>query len=230
MTFVERELKLRPAEPGLLDQLWGLDQVGPFQVVGRRHEQQRNSFFDSRTRALGSARLALRRRSIDGQAMTTWTLKSDGQMLRGVATRPEIELQLREDTPPMIALGALTQAARQRGAAPLAEEVADAMRSSPPPLAEPFLELVTQRRILDLRDAHGAELELALDHVRLTGHPSHVEHEIEVELHRGDEAALEVARAAVADLGRVHDGEGSKLSRALDHVQACAGCSPQCAQ
>lgn len=224
MTFVERELKLRPAEPGLLDQLWSLRQVGAFQVVGRRQEQQRNSFFDSRTRALGSARLALRRRSIAGQGMATWTLKADGQMLRGIATRPEIELQLRDDTPPMIALGALTSAARQRGAAPLAEEVGDAMRASPPPLAQPFLELVTQRRILDLEDADGAELELALDNVRLTGHPSHIEHEIEVELRRGDESALEVARAAIAELGQVEDGRGSKLSRALEHVRSCRGC------
>jgi inorganic triphosphatase YgiF len=224
MTFVERELKLRPADAGLLDHLWTQDRLGPFQVVSRRQEQQRNSFFDSRTRALGAARLALRRRSIDGQGMATWTLKSEGQMLRGVATRPEIELQLREDTPPMIALGALTQAARQRGAAALAEEVADAMRASPPPLAEAFLELVTGRRILDLRDADGAELELALDNVRLTGHPGHVENEIEVELRRGDEGVLEVARGAIGELGQVEDGQGSKLSRALDHVRACKGC------
>jgi inorganic triphosphatase YgiF len=224
MTFVERELKLRPAEPGLLDQLWSLRQVGPFAVVGRRQEEQRNSFFDSRTRALGSARLALRRRSIAGQAMATWTLKADGQMLRGIATRPEIELQLREDTPPMIALGALAQAARQRGAVPLAEEVADATRASAPPLAEPFLKLVTRRRILDLRDSGSSELELALDSVCLEGHASYAEHEIEVELRRGDEAVLEVARAAISELGQVADGQGSKLTRALEHVGRCAGC------
>ena len=224
MTFVERELKLRPADPGLLDQLWSTRQLGPFKVVGQRSEQQRNSFYDSRTRALGAHRLALRRRSIGGQGMASWTLKSEGQMLRGIATRPEIELHLRDDTPPMIALGALTQAARQRGAAPLAEEVADAMRGSPPPLAEPFLELVTQRRILDLEGGHGADLELALDSVCLTGHPGHLEHEIEVELRRGDEAALEVARQAIADLGQVEEAEGSKLSRALEHLRGCVGC------
>lgn len=224
MTFVERELKLRPEAAGLLDELWRLDRLGPFQVVGKRQEQQRNSFFDTRTRALGAARLALRRRSVDGQALTTWTLKSDGQTLRGIATRPEIELQLREDTPPVIALGALSQAARQRGAAPLAEEVGDAMRASPPPLAEPFLEMVTQRRIVDLRDAAGSELELALDSVCLAGHPGYGEQEIEVELRRGEESALEVARDAISKLGRVEDGQGSKLTRALEHVHSCAGC------
>jgi inorganic triphosphatase YgiF len=124
----------------------------------------------------------------------------------------------------MIALGALTQAARQRGAVPLAEEVGDAMRGSTPPLAEPFLELVTQRRILDLREAGGSELELALDSVCLEGHPAYAEDEIEVELRRGDEAVLEVARAAIGELGRVEDGQGSKLSRALEHVRRCTGC------
>jgi inorganic triphosphatase YgiF len=225
MTLIERELKLRPDDPGLLDRLWTQDHLGPFQVVGRRQEHQRNSFFDSRTRALGRARLALRRRRVAGEAMTTWSVKSEGELLRGIATRPEVELHLRDDTPPMLALGALMQAVRQRGAAPLADEVAEAMRGSPPPLAEPFLELVTERRILDLKDAHGVELELALDAVQLERHPSHVEHEIEVELRRGDEAALEVARAAIAELGSVRDGQGSKLSRALDHVRACPGFS-----
>ena len=233
MTFVERELKLRPDDPGLLDEVWALRQLGPFEVVARRQEQQRNSFFDSRTRALGAARLALRRRSVAGVGMATWTLKSHGQTLRGIATRPEIELQLRDDTPPMIALGALTQAARQRGAAPLSEEVADAMRASPPPLAEPFLELVTSRRILELRqvrEAGSSELELALDSVCLERHLGYAEREIEVGLRRGDEALLEVAREAIRHLGAVHDGEGSKLSRALDHVRACPGCSPESAR
>ena len=209
MTLIERELKLRPDDPGLLGRLWTRDHLGAFQVIGRRQENQRNSFFDSRTRALGRARLALRRRRVAGEALATWTVKSEGELLRGVATRPEIELQLRDDTPPMLALGALMQAARQRGAAPL---------------AQPYLELVTQRRILDLQDASDTQLELALDVVCLEDHPSHVEHEIEVELRRGDEAALEVARAAIAELGRVHDGQGSKLSRALDHVRTCPGC------
>jgi inorganic triphosphatase YgiF len=225
MTLIERELKLEPDDPALLERLATLDQLGPFRVVGRRAEQQRNSFFDSRTRALGSARLALRRRLISGQTLATWTLKSEGELLRGIASRPEVELRLREDTPPLMALGTLTQAARQRGAAALADEVADALAGSPPPLARPFLELLTDRRLLDLRDTHGTELELAVDEVRLVGHPAHVEHEIEVELRRGDEAALEVARAAIAELGRVHDGRGSKLSRALEHVQSCRHCS-----
>jgi triphosphatase len=223
-SVIEQELKLTPDEPELLDRIWSHDQLGPFLVLGRRTEQQRNSFYDTRTRALGAHRLALRRRCVPGQTIATWTLKGEGEMLRGIATRPEIELHLREDTAPVLALGALTQAARERGAAPLAEEVEDAMRGSPPPLAQPFLELVTERRLLDLTDAHAVELEVALDQVRLEGHPTHAEDEVEVELRRGDAAALEVARAAIAQLGGVREGQGSKLSRALDHLRACGGC------
>jgi inorganic triphosphatase YgiF len=237
---VERELKLEPEDPALLDRLSAVDKLGPFEVVGRRAERQRNSFFDTPTRALRAARLALRRRCVEserlasatlpgeapasstlqGQALATWTLKGEGDQLGGLATRPEVELRLREDMPPGMALEVLAQAARQRGAAALAEEAADALVGSRPPLAEPFLELVTHRRILDLRDSQGAQLELALDSVQLVGHPDRVEYEIEVELRRGDEAALEVARAAIAELGNVRDGQGSKLSRALDYLRS----------
>jgi inorganic triphosphatase YgiF len=215
---VEYELKLRPDEAELLDRLFQLDSVGPFQVIGRRRERQRNSFFDSRTRALGGARLALRRRTVPGQAMATWTLKAEGELLRGIASRPEVEVHLGPDMPPAMALATLTQAAKQRGAAPLAEQVADAIVGMP----QLFLELDTDRRILDLRSPDGrTELELALDEVQLVGHPPHKEHEIEVELRRGDTDALEQARCAIEALGSVQSADGSKLSRAVGHIEAC---------
>jgi inorganic triphosphatase YgiF len=219
--YVERELKLIPEDPGLLDRLAGLERLGPFEVVSRHTERQRNSFYDTRTRALGARRLALRRRSVAGQTLATWTLKAEGELLRGVASRPEVEVRLREDMPPAMALGMLAQAARQRGAAALAEEVADALVGSPPPLARPYLELETVRRALRLRGAQGVDLELALDQVRLVDHPKHVEEEIEVELRHGDDSALDNARSAIEALGAVRDGQGSKLSRALDHLEAC---------
>ena len=161
-----------------------------------------------------------------GQALATWTLKAEGELLRGVASRPEVEVHLGADVPPAMALGTLAQAARQRGAAALAEEVADALVGSAPVLATPFLESETTRRVLDLEDPRsGTQLELALDHVQLVGHADYSEQEIEVELRRGNESALEQARSAIAALGPTRDGEGSKLSRALDHVRnpAC-GC------
>ena len=58
----------------------------------------------------------------------------------------------------------------------------------------------------------------------LEGHAGYAEHEIEVELRGGDEALLEVARTAISDLGQVEDGQGSKLSRAIEHTRACNGC------
>jgi inorganic triphosphatase YgiF len=227
-SMFERELKLEPLEPDLLDRLATLDRLGSFRVVDRRTELQRNSFFDSRGGALGAARLALRRRCVPGCAMATWTLKGEGALDRGIASRPEIEVQLSADMPPAMVLGTLVQAARERGATALAEETADALVGSAPILARPFLESQTLRRVLDLRDDQaGVELELALDQVKLVDHPSFTEQEIEVELRRGDESVLEQARKAITALGQVRDGRGSKLSRALDHVRgatcSCAG-------
>jgi inorganic triphosphatase YgiF len=84
------------------------------------------------------------------------------------------------------------------------------------------LETQTERTILDLEDAeHGWAAEMALDRVQLLGH-RYQETEIEVELRRGDEAALEAARQAIEALGEVHESHGSKLSRALAHARACA--------
>src|SRR5258708_12467879 len=87
---MERELKLRPLQPELLDRLAAIDRLGELGVVGRRHEAQRNSFFDSSSRALGQARLGFRRRTIDGRAMAPWTLKAATHALPALATPPDI--------------------------------------------------------------------------------------------------------------------------------------------
>lgn len=219
---VERELKLAPADVSLLDRLAGLDRLGPFIVTGRREERQRNSFFDTRGRALEAAHVGFRRRATDGRRLATWTLKAGGQVLGGVATRPEVEVQLEAETPPVLALQVLLAAARQRGAAALAEQVADALATADrPPLGAPVIETFTHRVLRDLESAErGWRAELALDRVRLLGH-AYAETEIEVELHQGDLAALEAAREAIAALGEARASEGSKLSRALDHARAC---------
>ena len=213
---VEYELKLRPLEPGLLDRLAEVERLGAFRAVHRRRECQRNSFFDTATGALGTARLAFRRRTVPGQALDTWTVKGEGELLRGVASRPEVEVQLQPDTPPLMALGIL----RQRAPRALAEELSDALTGSPPPRGDPFLELDTERRIVDLVDPDSV-LELALDEVRLVGHPAYIEQEIEVELRRGHAEAIDMARAALEQLGAVAESEGHKLSRALAHLRAC---------
>jgi inorganic triphosphatase YgiF len=218
---LERELKLVPADARVVDRLAVVDRLGELEVRGRRREQQRNSFFDTSSRALSRARLGFRRRTIQGQRLAIWTIKADTDLVRGVATRSEIELHLDADTPPALALGALRSAARSRGAAALAEEVADALAGSGLPLARPLLEMETDRLILDLEaPGRGWTVELALDRVRLPGH-AYSELEIEAELKHGDEAALEAARSAVASLGEVRASEGSKLSRALAHLASC---------
>ena len=216
---MERELKLMPSDDGLLDQLANLERLGPFEERGRRHELQRNSFFDSATRTLQKARVSFRRRIIEGQSLATWTIKANGDLQQGVATRAEIELQLDPDMSPALALGVLRDAARSRGAAVVAETVADALAEGGPPSAQPFLEMETDRTILDLEAPdRGWSVELALDRVRLIGH-RYREVEIEAELKRGDEAALEAAREAIQSLGEVRNSEASKLARALAHVE-----------
>jgi inorganic triphosphatase YgiF len=218
---VERELKLVPADPALLDRLAGIDQLGPFVVRGRRHELQSNSFFDSPTRALGKARIGFRRRIIQGQRLATWTIKADGALVNGVATRSEIELQLDPDLAPAMALGVLRDAARSRGAPALAETIADALASNGLPLAKPYLETETDRTILDLEAFDkGWSVELALDRMKLLGH-AYADIEIEAELKRGDDAALEAVREAITRMGQVSESKASKLSRALAHLSAC---------
>jgi inorganic triphosphatase YgiF len=225
MSDVERELKLVPEDPALLDRLATQTQFGELVVVGRRHEVQRNSFFDTSSRTLSAARVSFRRRTVEGQSLATWSLKADATFLRGVATRTEIELQLDPDLAPVLALGALRQAARQRGATALAKKIGDALTNDRMPLRTPFLEMQTERTILDLEAAaQGWAVELALDHVRLLGH-DYAELEIEAELKRGDEAALDSVRGAIETLGRVRESDGSKLSRAMAHLAAC-----QCAK
>jgi inorganic triphosphatase YgiF len=223
MSVEERELKLTPTDPSLFDRLERLQTLGPFDVVGRRTERQRNSFFDTGNRALQRARIGFRRRDVQGQSMATWTIKAEGTVVRGVLTRPEVELQLGADMPPALAIGVLRDAARQQGAEAVAELVDDALSSGPLPLAQPYLEMQTERRILDLlADAEGWKAELALDDVRILGHLSYAELEIEVELKRGDDAALEAARLAIEAEGGVTDAVGTKLSRALEHLGQCA--------
>jgi inorganic triphosphatase YgiF len=221
---LERELKLVPLDPALLDRLAAVERLGEFSVTGRRRELQRNSFFDSCSRALAGAKLGFRRRTIPGQTMATWTLKGEGQLARGVSTRTEIELQLDPDTPPVLAIDALRQAARQRGALALAEQLGDALAVGGLPLARPFVETETERTLLELGAAdRGWSVELALDRMRVVGH-AYAELEIEAELKQGDEAALEAAREAIATFGPTQESKGSKLSRALAHLEACKGC------
>jgi inorganic triphosphatase YgiF len=223
MSNLERELKLMPRDPVLLEQLALVDRLGELEVNKRERELQRNSFFDTPSKALGRAQVSFRRRTILGQSMATWTLKAEGETptVRGIATRTEIEVHLDPQMSPVLALDALRSAARQRGAAVLAELLDDALAGEGLPAAQPFLETETDRLVVDLvAEARGWSVEMALDRVRLIGH-SYSELEIEVELKRGDEAALEAAREAIEAIGPVQESEGSKLGRALAHMENC---------
>jgi inorganic triphosphatase YgiF len=221
---IERELKLTPADPALLEDVARLERFGEFDVTGRRRELQRNSFFDTRSAALKAARVGFRRRTIDGQRLARWTLKAPGDRatVRGVATRTELELHLDPDMPPALALAALRSAARQRDAVVLAEALDDALVANGLPLAQPFLESDTDRLVIDLvAAARGWTVELALDRVHLVGH-DYRELEIEAELKHGDLGALEAIRETIEAVGQVRESEGSKLSRGMAHLKRCA--------
>lgn len=221
MSDVERELKLTPRDPALLDRLASQTQFGELALAGRRRELQHNRFFDTSSRRLSSVRVGFRRRTVEGESLATWSLKANAAVWRGVATRTEIELQLDPDLAPALAFGALRQAANQRGVAALAKQIDDALCGGGLLSATPFLELRTDRTLLDLAaQAAGWKVELALDRVSLVGH-AYSEVEIEAELKCGDEAALKSVRQAIEAHGVVRESAGSKLSRAIAHLRRC---------
>ncbi len=218
---VERELKLVPCDPALLERLAGVDHLGPFDVERRRREVQHNSFFDTRDKSLAREQVGFRRRTLQGERLARWTIKGEAEHLGAVATRAEIELALDADLPPAMALSTLRAAAASRGALALAEAVGAALATGGLPLPKPVVETQTDRGIIDLTARDGEWLvELALDRMRIVGH-DYAEEEIEAELKRGDEQALAVVRKAIEALGAVRESEGSKLSRALAHVRDC---------
>ncbi|HEY3061139.1 MAG TPA: CYTH domain-containing protein [Chloroflexota bacterium] len=223
MSTVERELKLTPVDPELLDRLGGLARLGPFSVTGRHRELQVNSFYDTKSSGLRRTRLGFRRRVIDRRPNAIWTVKAEGDVVRGISSRAEVEVQLSRLMAPALVIGVLRQAARERGAPALAEQISDALSDGLLPLPKPFLELETDRWVLALEVAERSwQSELALDRVGLVGHARYEDREIEVELKRGDEAALDAARAAIEALGEVRESHGSKLSRALDYIERSA--------
>lgn len=223
---MERELKLVPEGTDLLDRLEAIESLGPFAVVARHHERQRNGYFDTPTGALRAAGLSLRRRVLLGESLAIWTVKGPGGWRTGVTSRPEIELRLDADMAPLLVVHSLRLTARERGAAELAARLTDALNGSPPPLAQPYLEIETDRRVVDLEAAAaGWQAEMALDRVRLVNHPRHEELEIEVEVRKGGDELLSAARAAIEALGPVAESDGSKLSRASAHLAAC-DCAP----
>jgi inorganic triphosphatase YgiF len=223
MSSMERELKLTPLDAALLERLANVTRLGPFEVAGRRREKQVNSFYDTRTDALRRARIGFRRRVIDRRPNATWTIKGPSTNARGIASRAEIELELSRLMAPALALEALRQAARERGATVLADQVDDALSDGSLPLPKAYLDMETDRWVLELADAAaGARAELALDTVSIIGAPHYEDIEIEVELFLGEESALDEARAAIEALGAVRESDGSKLSRALDYIERSA--------
>jgi len=160
---------------------------------------------------------------IDRRPNAAWTIKGPGTNKAGVASRPEIEVELSRLMAPAQALDILRQAARERGAPVLAEQVADALADGSQPQSRPYLEMETERWALELaNDEAGWQAELALDTVGIIGRPRYEDFEIEVELYLGDDEALTAAREAIEAIGEVRESNGSKLSRAIDYIERSA--------
>ena len=223
----ERELKLQPVDADLLERLANISSLGPFTVAGRRREKQVNSFFDTKTNALRRAHIGFRRRVIDRRPNATWTIKGPGTHAAGVSSRPEIEVELSRLMAPALVLGTLRQAARERGAPVLAELVADALSDGSLPQSRPYLEMETERWVLDLENEQaGWRAELALDTVGIIGRPQYEDIEIEVELLSG--RRLGAGGGARGDRGhwrgarveRVEAEPGARLHRTQRDVES----------
>lgn len=221
----ERELKLVPGNSDVLERLAAADRLGPFVLTPAGVEHQTNAYWDTPHSALGAAHIALRRRVVVGARQATWTVKGEGSLEQGLAIRPEINVVLEADTPPVLVAQVMIQAARERGQTDLSGDLADALRQDGPLPAQPLLEMRTTRRLWNLAEpGQPWSLELALDDVRLAGHDDYAEREIEVEIRHGDTTLLETARDAIQALGPVHAATGTKLSNALEHLARCHAC------
>jgi len=114
---VERELKLVPDDPGLLDRLAAQNNSAncSWREGGTRCSATASSIPRART---GHEASGLSPPHGRGPADGHWSLKSDAKSSRGVTTRSEIEVQLDADMAPMLALSTLRQVASQRAQRP----------------------------------------------------------------------------------------------------------------
>ncbi|HEX5502020.1 MAG TPA: CYTH domain-containing protein [Thermomicrobiales bacterium] len=170
---IELEVKFAPAGEATLAALAARAAFPGWRVAARHDEDQRNTYYDTAAGALEAADCSLRRRVLaEG---VEWTFKRGrGPGRDGVSRRREVNRLL----PP----GATDL--------PKCEPVARARKVAGGEALAPLFTLRTRRRQLDLARDDGTRVALALDRVRLKGHPAYEEAEVEIELLDGDERAL----------------------------------------
>ena len=212
----ERELKLVPERPALLDRLAAVDAAGRFrgQPAARAAAQQLLRLgVAARSRRRSRLPAAHGRGPAAGQRGRS---RPTASRCAAWPRRAEIELQLDADTPPALALGALREAARKRGARRAGRGGGDALAAGGPPLAKPFLETETDRRIVDLAKRSSAA---GRSSWRSTACSSSATPTRRSRSKPSSSAATKQrwtrSRRRSRALGEVRESDGTKLSRAL---------------
>ena len=200
----EVELKLQPLQSKTLDDVWGLDRIGDFEVVSRQHLQLHNQYFDSTNHALDRAGGNLRWRTIAGASQAELTYKGPSQVHNGVFRRLEITALLPSDVDPL-------------SVQPTPRPVELARRATAE-LTSTQLVLDDDRRSMRLV-GHGAIVELDLDISTMPG-TTYRDLEIEAEMVDGNPSVLAHLEAALASVGPVKRSAKGKRARAWDFVRS----------
>lgn len=195
----EIEAKLSVTDPSCADAILSLEQVGRLRVAGRREVEIVDRYLDTPERDLAASSGSLRIRLLDGEELYTYKI---GELVDGFARRTEVE----EPSGGRDLIGWLYW-------------LVDSGRANmehPPDSFEPVLEIRNRRRILDLADDAGTEVELALDRVRFVGpRGEHEDMEIELELLSGSEEALREAVDWLREQYALQPGRKGKYERGL---------------
>ncbi len=198
---VELELRYRVADAAAATRYATARMLGPFRAAGRaRQVQVEDRYLDTANGALGRAGYAVRLRR--GPTMTVVSVKSTTPAATALHRREELEgpagLSLDPHAwPPSTARGLVL------------EHAGDA----------PLMELVTVRQLRKTRTLADevAEVELSLDEVAVVAGGRVVDRfvELEVELRRGPDSALDTLAAVLADDPDLEPETATKLERAL---------------
>jgi CHAD domain-containing protein len=198
---VELELKYRVADATAAARLASARAIGPFRAAGRAHQVQiEDRYLDTADGALGRAGYAVRLRR--GPTMTVVSVKSTTPTASALHRREELEgpagLSLDPHAWPSSPARAL-----------VLEHAGDA----------PLMELVTVRQLRRTRTLadETSEVELSLDEVAVVVAGRVIDRfvELEIELRRGEAAALDTLAALLAADRDLAPETASKLERAL---------------
>ena len=209
---VEVELKYRVGELAAAEQLLTAERVGPFVVSGgpARSTQLEDRYVDTADGALGRAGFAVRLRQTGGETVVSVKSLTRTNGPGGAVRREELE------GPADRVAAALDWPASDARALVL-EHAGDA----------PLVELVTIRQLRRKRELRSgrSRVELSLDEVDVVSRGRIVDRfvELEAELTKGDEDALEALAAALDGEPALQRALTSKLEAALSAVDGAAG-------